>query len=79
MIVDETGRAIKEAKASLSAALLPILQRLGLKPDGLIQLNKSKRQLFRRVIAPAAELRTVAQKMGKRWVHGFAGATAVFL
>lgn len=77
-LVDQTGRLVREGKGYIPGELGPVLERLKLRPEAWLKLQRSKRELFRRVIGPAPSLRRIAGEMGKRWVHGMRGARMVF-
>ena len=78
-LVDETARSLAQGKASMKEELLPLMERIGLKPQALLTINKRKKKLFRRVIGPVASLSLRAESMGKRWLHGKKGAELLFL
>lgn len=79
VLVDETGRLLKEGKKSISPELGPILTRLSLQPDGWLGFMREKKSLFKRVLGPPDSLKELALQFGKQWFQGLAGARAVFI
>ena len=77
-LVEETGRILVHGKGSIPQYLLPILKRLGIKPEGLILNSRSQSKLFHLVVGRYESLRNFARKSKKLWVHGLSSAKAVF-
>ncbi len=78
VLVDETGRLLREGKKSISPELGPILTRLSLQHDGWLCFMRDKKNLFKRALGPPDSLKELAQQFGKQWFQGLAGARAVF-
>ena len=77
-LVDETGRQLRSGKGSIPSHLVPILERLKLKPDSWLTMQTKKRQLFRRTIGPLSSLRKLAESAGKCWFQGLKSAQLIF-
>lgn len=78
VLVDETGRLLKEGKKSISPELAPILTRLSIQHGGWLCFMRDKKSLFKRVLGPPDSLKELALQFGKQWFQGLAGARAVF-
>lgn len=77
-LVDETGRMLVKGKKSISGEMLPLLERLKIKPTGWGEHVRNQGRLFRRVIGPVEYLKNLAAKRKKRWFQGAAAARLVF-
>jgi len=78
-LVDETGRLIANGKrGALSKELLPILERLKVKPEDWVDSALNLRRKFKRIIGPVDKLKKQAEKCGKQWFQGMAAAKVVF-
>ena len=77
-LVHDTGYLVRQGKGSIAGDTAPILNRLGIKPQYWLEMNKNKPRLFRRVIGSVSALRKAAKSMGKNWLHGIKSARLVF-
>ena len=77
-LVDTTGRMIVRGKCVIPENLTPILSRIGVNPDQLLNTTVNYRKLFRRIVGPVDSLRRAAKEIGKCWLHGVRNAYAVF-
>lgn len=77
-LVDETGQMLVDGKHAMSPDLLPILERLKIKPGGWLENTKKQGRLFHRVIGTAEKIKKLAAKNGKYWFQGIGNARLVF-
>lgn len=70
-LVDWSGRAIRTDKQGyIPDHTPPILQRLGMAPDALLNYLQTKPDSFHCALGPASLLRQMAANLGQRFVHG---------
>lgn len=78
-LVEETGRMLVDKKHSLPADLVPILERLKIRPEGWLENARHQGQLFRRIIGPVELIKNFAAKRQKAWLQGCAAARLLFV
>jgi hypothetical protein len=70
-LVDWTGRAIREDKRGhIPNHLAPILERLGYSPDQWLDAAGGFRRRFGPFAGASERLRSLAQKLGRKWLRG---------
>lgn len=82
-LVDATGRIIKNGKRGMiDSDLKPILERLNIKPDYFIEHafknGNSISKMFTHVIGNFDQLKSFAQTLGQKFVHGINSAKIIF-
>jgi hypothetical protein len=65
-------------RGAIPASLAPILERLGIDGDELLNTLEDFPRLFPRLVGRAAQLLERAQEVGRRWLHGVRPAARVF-
>jgi hypothetical protein len=68
-----------DKKHSLPADLVPILERLKIRPEGWLENARHQGQLFRRIIGPVELIKNFAAKRQKAWLQGCAAARLLFV
>ena len=70
-LVEWTGRAIRNDKrGAIPQHLPPLLQRLGIQPEGFIALCQGKHRIHCTAIGGKARLQQLAEEIGLRWIRG---------
>jgi len=70
-LVDWTGRAIREDKRGhIPSHLAPILERLGYSPEQWLAAAGGFRRRFGPFAGASERLRSLAQKLGRKWLRG---------
>ena len=78
-LVDWTGRQLRDDKrGAISAALPPILQRLGINPDSWLSLTQQFESHFSTFAGRADDIRQACQSRGQSWAHGMGAARRLF-
>jgi len=78
-LIDETGRVIASGKrGAIPKELLPILDRIKIKPEDWLDSALNLRRNFKRIIASVDKLKRQAEKCGKHWFQGHGMAKSVF-
>lgn len=77
-VVDQTGRHLREGKGNIPAEIAPILERLGIKPDGWMMTKPSLGKRFKRIIGSAEAIQKAVSKTGKSF-RGIAAARMTFM
>ena len=78
-ILDWSGRQLRANKrGAIPAHLAPILERLGIEGDELLDTLHDFPRLFRRLVGRAEQILERAQEVGRRWMHGVRPAARVF-
>ncbi len=78
-LLDWTGRAIREDKAGHNdAALLPILQRLGLDGRAWRELRQSFEKLFHSLVGRPDRVEAVVAARSQHWVHAIGNCRRYF-
>ncbi len=79
-LLDWTGREIREGKTgSIPRNLKPILERLNVDPEALVDLIANFGRWFKGAVGKVESLDAEAKKTNRRWYHGRTRAAAVFL
>ena len=63
----------------IPAELLPILERLQIRPDAWLDAVNNYDRKFRTAVGRVAAIRREAIRHGRRWLHGLTSAAAIFL
>ena len=78
-LLDWSGRQLRaDQRGAIPDHLAPILQRLGIEGEKLLETLQDFPGLFRRLVGPAEQLVERAQELGRRWLHGVRPAARVF-
>jgi hypothetical protein len=78
-LVDQMGRLMQQGKrGAIPPELRPILERIGVKPDEWVDTINSYESRFRQAVGSEPSLRSYADRIGKRWVHGVRSARKSF-
>ncbi|NLV30741.1 MAG: transposase [Acidobacteria bacterium] len=78
-LVDEMGRMLHpDKRGSIPSAMRPILERVGIKPDEWVDTICSYESRFGQAVGSEPSLRSYADRIGKRWVHGVRSARKSF-
>ena len=78
-LLDWSGRQLRANKrGAIPANLAPILERLGIEGDELLDTLHDFPRLFRRLVGRAEQIIERAQEVGRRWMHGVRPAARVF-
>jgi hypothetical protein len=78
-LLDWAGRELRANKrGAIPAHLAPIIQRLGVEGDELLDTLEDFPRLFRRLVGTAEQIVQRAQEVGRRWMHGVRPAAKVF-
>ena len=78
-LLDWSGRQLRANKrGAIPAHLAPILERLGIEGDELLDTLDDFPRLFRRLVGRAEQILERAQEVGRRWMHGVRPAARVF-
>ena len=78
-LLDWSGRELRANKrGAIPANLAPILKRLGIEADELLDTLESFPQLFRRLVGRSEQMVERAQEAGLRWMHGVRHAANIF-
>lgn len=79
-LVDRSGRMIQLGKrGAVDPELEPILQRVGAKPQGWTDTICRFEDKFSLVVGIVANMRRLADRIGKRWFKGVGAAQAAFV
>ena len=78
-LVDWAGRQVREDKrGAIPADLAPILERLGIVPEELLETVAEFPRRFPRLAGRVDQLAARAKEIGRRWLHGVRHAARVF-
>lgn len=78
-ILDQLGRIVRAGKrGSIPQDLMPIVERLGINPEMVLECVESFKQPGRKVVGSIVRLRAEAERMGRRWLHGVSKARRFF-
>ena len=78
-LVDWAGRQVSGDKGgAIPAELAPILERLGVAEEELVETVREFPRRFPRFVGPVSEFVVRAAEVGRRWLHGVGGAARVF-
>ena len=78
-LADWSGRQLRANKrGAIPANLAPILKRLGIEGEELLNTLEDFPRLFRRLVGTAEQIIERAQEVGRRWMHGVESAARVF-
>jgi len=78
-LVDRSGRLVRSGKSgAMDPDLLPILLRIGAKPDAWIDTVSHFGSRFRLAAGMISNLRNWANKLGNRWTTGVTSARTAF-
>lgn len=78
-LLDWSGRQLRANKrGAIPANLAPILERLGIEGEALLDTLEDFPRLFRRLVGTAEQILERAQEVGRRWMHGVGPAARVF-
>jgi len=78
-LLDWSGRQLRANKrGAIPANLAPILQRLGIEGEELVDTLQDFARLFPRMVGRAEQILERAEELGKRWLHGVRAAERVF-
>jgi hypothetical protein len=73
------GRQVREEKRdAIPADLAPIVERLGIAAEELLETVKEFPRRFRRLAGRVEQLVARAKEVGRRWLHGVRHAARVF-
>ena len=79
-LLDWTGRQLRDGQqGTIPSELLPILQRLGIRPETWFDVVHGYDSKFRTVVGRVEAIRREALRRGRRWLQGLSSAAAVFL
>ncbi len=78
-LVDITGRILRSDKrGTIDPNLVPILMRIGIKPDAWLDTVSRFESKFHVAAGLLSNLRSFADKIGRRWVAGISAARVAF-
>jgi hypothetical protein len=78
-MLDWSGRHLRANKrGAIPANLAPILERLGIEGDELLDTLEDFPRLFRRLVGRSEQIIERAHEVGRRWLHGVRPAARVF-
>ena len=77
-LVEETGKTLVNNKATLDPAVITLLTKHKIRPDGWITNAKDQGRLFRRVIGSIKAIRQFAKLKDKPWFQGIGAAKILF-
>jgi hypothetical protein len=78
-LLDSVGRELRSDKhGAIPADLAPILERLGLQSEQLVETVDKLTQRFRRMLGPVEEMASRAAEAGRKWFQGQPHAGRVF-
>jgi hypothetical protein len=78
-LLDGVGRQVRgDKRGAIPATLAPILERLGIQSDQLVETVEKLTQRFRRMLGPADEMAARAAEAGRKWFQGQAHAARLF-
>jgi hypothetical protein len=78
-MLDWSGRQLREGKrGAIPSHLAPILERLGIEGDELLDMLTDLPRLFRRIVGRSEEIIERAHEVGRRWLHGVRPAARLF-
>ena len=78
-LLDWAGRELQAGKrGAIPADLAPILERLGIEGDALLDTLENFPRLFPRFVGRAEQILERAHEVGKRWLHGVRPARRIF-
>jgi hypothetical protein len=79
-LVDRSGRLVIAGKrGSIDADLAPILQRMGVNADTWVDTVTRFGSIFHVAAGAAANLRTFADQVGRKWIAGVSAARSAFI
>jgi len=79
-LVDRSGRMVIAGKpGSIDADLAPILQRIGVNPEAWVDTISRFGRIFHVAAGLASNLRTFADRVGRKWVTGVSAARSAFV
>jgi hypothetical protein len=77
--VDRTGRMFRaDKRGAIDADLLPILLRIGARPETWMETVSVFESRFRLAAGMLDNLRSFARKLGSRWLVGVSAAKSAF-
>ena len=78
-LLDCVGREVRaDKRGAIPAGLAPILERLGIQSEELVDTVEKLTQRFRRMIGPVDEMASRAAEAGRQWFQGQRHASRVF-
>jgi hypothetical protein len=78
-LLDWSGRQLRAGKrGAIPADLAPILERLGIDGDELLDTLDDFPRLFPRLVGRAEQILERAREVGRRWLQGVRPATRIF-
>jgi hypothetical protein len=78
-LVDWTSRQIKENKrGTISCALPPMLQRLGIEPGSWYSLTEGFEKYFNTFVGKPDGIQEACESRGQSWAHGIGAARRLF-
>jgi hypothetical protein len=78
-LVDRSGRTTKSGKrGSIDSDLAPILLRIGVNPDAWVETISHFGSIFHVAAGLAPNLRTFADRIGRKWLTGVSAARSAF-
>lgn len=78
-LIDWTGRVIRDDKKGIIPEnVKPILNRLKVDPDALIETIQAYQSRFKYAVGPIEKLKLFAQAIHKKWLFGYAGAKVLY-
>src|SRR5512139_33646 len=78
-LVDRSGRILRSGKrGAMDADLVPILQRMGIKPEAWLDTVSRFETRFHVAAGLVSSLRSFADQIGRRWLTGIAAARVAF-
>ena len=78
-LVDQSGRMTRSGKrGAIDVDLAPILCRIGAKPDAWLETISRFGCQFRLAAGLLSSMRSFADRLGRRWLTGFAAARTAF-
>jgi len=78
-LVDRSGRMLRSGKrGAIDADLAPILLRMGIKPEHWVDTVSQFESKFHLAAGLLSSLRSFADRIGRKWLRGFASARTAF-
>jgi hypothetical protein len=78
-LLDWAGRELRaDKRGAIPANLAPILERLGIEGEELLETLEGFSRLFPRLVGTAEQIIERAKEVGRRWMHGMGPAARVF-
>lgn len=78
-LIDWTGRIIREGKkGAIPDSTTPILEKLRIKPEAIVDTIQSYQKLFKYAVGPIEKMKQYANNLNKKWLFGYSGSQILY-